>query len=166
MYICIYIYIYICMHAASPWVTRRSWETLSAGVSTAPAAHTPVTPAASTPVAQGPDALPHALHPLPHALHPLHVLRGMPACVRAGLLQGGGVAEGVEEEGMLVRVRVEVAGRGVPRAHARVRFCCGASHPSHPSHPWQQDVAPAAPAAPAEPAEPFERGTSEICLRY
>ncbi len=141
------------MYAASPWVTRRSWETLVAGVITVPAAQTPVTPAASTPVAQGPDAL-------PHPLHPLHVLRGMPACVRAGLLQGGGVAEGVEEEGMLVRVRVEVVGRGVPRAHARVRLCCGASHPS------QQDVAPAAPAAPAEPAEPAERGKSEIYLRY
>ena len=118
-----------------------------------------MTSAASTPVAQGPDAL-------PHALHPLHVLRGMPAFVRAGLLQGGGVAEGVEEEGMLVRVRIEVVGRGVPRAHARVRLCCGASHPSHPS---QQDVAPAAPAAPAAPgelAEPAERGKSEIYLRY
>ncbi len=152
MCVCIYIYIYmyICMHAASPWVTRRSWENLVAGVSTAPAVHTPVTPAASTPVAQEPDAL-------PRALHPLHVLRGMPACVRAGLLQGRGVAEGVEEEGMLVRVRVEVVGRGVPRAHARVRLCCEASHPSHPS---QQDVAP------AEPAEPFERGKSEIYVRY
>lgn len=85
-----------------PWVTHEAWQALVVSQS-------------------------NTLNVPQRELEPqteLRVVRGLPACLLAGLCTSGAAAGmdkgGNWDGGTLVRIRVEAMGRGVPQAHALV----------------------------------------------
>jgi hypothetical protein len=101
-----------------PWVTREAWQELAASRC----------------------AQPQEARSLAHAPK-VHVIRGWPAYLRAGLcatarnqVDREGEADADAADGALLRVRVEVLGRGVPRAHAAVSACAAGSPRDAGSH--------------------------------
>ena len=102
---------YQALGVAWPWVTPEAWQELAAERC----------------------AQPQEARSLAHAPQ-VHVIRGWPAYLRAGLCatarnQVDREGEADAADGALLRVRVEVVGRGVPRPHAAVSAACAAGSP-------------------------------------